>query len=254
MRLFNLEVSGRGTLGVPLLFFLTALVLASPPTPAHSASPPSPSASSPVTSVIIDDFEAGLSPKWEIKSFVGETSYEVVRDGDNRVLKAHTEGNASGLVYKLKLELDEFPVLVWRWKVEGVFEDGDARVKSRDDYPARVYVVFPGWIPLFTRSINYIWANKLPKGESLPSTFYSKSIMVALQSGNDRAGEWVTERRNVVEDYKKLFGTSPPKISAIAIMTDADQTGATATAYYDDLRFESAIGGSVPLDTGAAKR
>lgn len=247
MRLFNLEVSGRGTLGVPLLFLFIIAVLALGTSTAHSASAPS-------SSLVIDDFEAGLSHKWEVKRFVGETRYEVVSDGGDKVLKARTEGSASGLFHDLNLDLNKFPILTWRWKVEGVLEDGDARIKNKDDYPARVYVVFPGWLPLFTRSINYIWANKLPAGQHIPSTYYSKSIMFALQSGNERASEWITERRNVVEDYKKLFGNAPPKVGTIAIMTDADQTGGSATAYYDDLRFESATGGSVPLDTGAAKR
>jgi hypothetical protein len=204
--------------------------------------------------VKIDDFEAGISAKWDRKVFKGKTHYEAVADKGNQVLRAHTEGGASGLVHKLKLDLKEFPILTWRWKVEGVFEDGDARSRSGDDYPARVYVVFPGWQPIFSRSINYIWANKLPKGEHVTSTFHSGTMMVALQSGDSNVGGWVTERRNVLEDYLNLFGNRPPRVGAIAIMTDGDQTGGSATAYYDDLRFESENEGSVPLDTGAAKR
>lgn len=204
----------------------------------------------------IDDFEAGLSPRWEKKLFVGETGYGVVKEDGGKALKATAEGSASGLIYPLpeNFDLKKTPILAWRWKVEEVFADGDARLKEKDDYPARLYVVFPGWLPLFSHSINYIWANKLPKGEHLPSTYHSKSIMVAVQSGNERAGEWITESRNVYEDYRQLFGEAPPKAGAVAIMTDADQTGGSATAHYDEIRFESAPQGSAPLDTGAAKR
>ncbi|HWQ95684.1 MAG TPA: DUF3047 domain-containing protein, partial [Gammaproteobacteria bacterium] len=41
----------------------------------------------------------------------------------------------------------------------------------------------------------------------------------------------------VYEDYKKTFGEEPPMISGIAIMTDTDNTGEAATAYYGDIIF-----------------
>jgi len=37
------------------------------------------------------------------------------------------------------------------------------------------------------------------------------------------------------EDYKQAFGKEPPMISGIAIMTDTDNTGESATAYYGDI-------------------
>ncbi len=60
--------------------------------------------------------------------------------------------------------------------------------------------------------------------------------MIALQSGDQRAGSWLEERVNVYEDYRRLFGEEPPPVGAIAIMTDTDQTGERAVAWYDDLR------------------
>lgn len=35
-----------------------------------------------------------------------------------------------------------------------------------------------------------------------------------------------------------LFGEEPPLAGGIAIMTDTDNTGESATAYYDDIRIE----------------
>ena len=55
--------------------------------------------------------------------------------------------------------------------------------------------------------------------------------------GPDQTGQWVTEQRNVVEDFKKAFGKEPPNIGAIAIMTDTDNTGETAEACYGTIKF-----------------
>jgi hypothetical protein len=47
----------------------------------------------------------------------------------------------------------------------------------------------------------------------------------------------VSKKRNVYEDYKKAFGQEPPMISGVAIMTDTDNTGESAVAYYGDILF-----------------
>lgn len=186
--------------------------------------------------LLIDDFEAGLKPGWESKVFAGETDYQVVACGaDNHCLQAVSQGTASGLVYEIELETDAYPLLTWRWKVDGVLAAGDGRRKSGDDYAARVYVIFPHWFFPKTRTLNYIWANQLPAGTVLPNAYTGNAMMIAVQSGNARAGEWVEERRDIVADFQQAFGEKPPAIGAIAIMTDTDNTGASARAWYDDL-------------------
>ncbi len=134
---------------------------------------------------------------------------------------------------------------------------GDARKKSGDDYPARIYVNFQydpervgfvarlqyslakrkqGEYPLL-HTLNYIWANRLERGTFLANAYTERAMMVTVQSGDERAGQPVEERRNVYEDYKEAFGEEPTRVIGVAIMTDADNTGGTAWADYDDIRF-----------------
>jgi hypothetical protein len=170
-------------------------------------------------SLVLGNFSAGDLSGWKPKVFQGETSYTLVADGERRVLKAESNGAASGLF----------------WKIGGTIPNGNERTKEGDDYAARVYVVFPRTLFWRTKAINYIWANKLPKGESLPNAFTSNAMMVAVESGDGKAGTWVTEERNLYEDYRRLFGEEPPEIGAVALMTDTDNTGGKAVAYYGDI-------------------
>ncbi len=188
----------------------------------------------------IDDFEKGIDPRWQQKAFKGKTLYTVVPDGEGRVLRAESRAAASGLVFEKKYDLQDYPLLAWRWKVSNVLAKGDARTRAGDDYAARVYVIFPHWFPLKTRSINYIWANRLPEGDFIPNSYYGNAVMLAVESGPEKAGQWVQERRNVLADYRMLFGEEPPTVGAIAIMTDTDNTGESVVAYYDDIRLEKA--------------
>lgn len=187
-------------------------------------------------SLLIDDFETGLRPAWEAKVFKGRTDYRVVREVTGNVLRAESHGVASALILRQQIDLRKFPVLSWRWKVQNVLAKGDARTKDGDDYAARVYVVFPHWFFPKTRAINYIWANKLQSGTALPNAYTSKAIMIALESGEEHAGKWMLESRNVYADYLAIFGEEPPLAGAIAIMTDTDNTGSSAVAWYDDIR------------------
>ncbi|RNC70992.1 MAG: DUF3047 domain-containing protein [Desulfuromonadales bacterium] len=186
----------------------------------------------------IGRFSAGDLSGWEDETFRGKqkTIYTLVRDGGRTVLRAQSRGSASGLIRREGFDPKERPVLRWSWKVEGTLRNGNERTKEGDDYPARVYVVFPRGLFWKTKAINYIWANRLPKGESIPNPFAPKNVMmVAVESGNGQAGKWVEEERNIVEDYVKFFGEEPPKAGAIAIMTDTDNTGEEATAWYGDI-------------------
>jgi len=189
--------------------------------------------------LLIDDFDQGLRAGWQEKSFSGHTRYRVVAEGGGQVLQADSRDAASGLVYEIKADPRQLPILSWRWKVAGTVPGGDERSKQGDDYAARIYVIFPHWFFPKTKTLNYIWANRLPQGEHIPNPFTGNAIMLAVESGPGQAGEWISERRNVFQDYRQVFGNDPPTIGAIAIMTDTDNTGSTATAWYDDIRLSS---------------
>ena len=96
-------------------------------------------------------------------------------------------------------------------------------------------MTFPHWFFPKTTSLNYIWANRMPRGEVHPNAYTGNAMMIAVESGADKAGDWVTARRNIVADYRRAFGKEPPGKAVIAIMTDTDNTGQKATAWYDDI-------------------
>ncbi len=186
---------------------------------------------------MIADFSRGLGPEWREKSFVGNTLYEVVRLADGRaVLQATSRASASGLVLERKLDLKRYPILAWSWKIDHVLAKGDARTKAGDDYAARIYIVFPGTFFWQTKVVNYIWANRLPKGEMIKNPYTGNVVMIAVESGDERAGEWLTERRHVLDDFRRAFGREPRAAKAIAIMTDTDNTKESATAWYGAIR------------------
>lgn len=207
----------------------------------------------------------GISNGWQSVSMAAgwdTTAYKLVRtDHKGVVVRARSQGGASSLGVRRRVDLTEHPILEWSWKVDGIVEDGRAGVKEKHDFPARVYVSFAyeglslyrrlqlvtlralGFDAIPTRSISYVWANHMP-ADSLGSVFRDPFVnwlrQMAVRSGTTHVGTWRTERRNVRADYHRIFGEEPPPVKGVAIFTDTDQTGETVTAYYGDIVFRSA--------------
>ncbi|MFC1684004.1 DUF3047 domain-containing protein [Pseudomonadota bacterium] len=177
---------------------------------------------------------------WKETSFAGNTQYRIVKMDGVSVLKAESRASASGLAFETEVDLEQTPYLYWRWRVENTLGNIDERTKQGDDYPARLYVVKKGGLlPWRTRAIDYVWSSNRPQGSSWPNAYTDKAQMLALRSGNTELGQWVTERRNVREDFQRLFGEEITTIDVIAIMTDTDNSSGHAVAFYGDIRFAS---------------
>ena len=194
------------------------------------------------------------------KQIEKHTGYTVVKDGETTAIKAVSEASASGLTREIRINLKEYPIVQWQWKVANTLKKGDVTRKEGDDYPARIYITFEydsSKVGFFDKAkyetvkllygqypplaaINYIWESKAPKGTVVPNPYTDQVKMIVVESGVDRLNQWVSEERNVYEDYKKAFGHEPPPISGVAIMTDTDNTGESATAYYGDIVFKKA--------------
>ncbi len=202
------------------------------------------------------------APAWEpltFKKIDKHTDYRLVDKNGVTVMKAESDASASGLIRKMRIDPHKYPIIQWRWHATGVYEKGDVARKSGDDYPARIYIAFeydPDKVGFFERAkfnmikmihgeypptgaINYIWASSAPKGRVVPNAFTDRVKMIVVESGRERTNTWVSESRNILEDYKAAFGEEPPMIRGIAIMTDSDNTGESAVTYYGDIVMKS---------------
>jgi len=190
------------------------------------------------------------------KKIPKQTAYELIKDGDAVVVKAVSDASASGLTKAVTIDPKEYPIVRWRWKVENVLRHSDVSRKDGDDYPARLYITFAydpdkvslgkklkfktgqalfGDIPI--GALNYIWDTNTPIGTIVENAYTDFAQMVVVESGMQKVGRWVSEQRNIYEDYKQAFGEEPPLMNGVAIMTDTDNTKEQATAYYGDIQF-----------------
>ncbi|MDH3414264.1 MAG: DUF3047 domain-containing protein [Gammaproteobacteria bacterium] len=175
---------------------------------------------------------------WQPWKFFSETRYTPVEIDGRRAVKAVSSGSASGYYRKMTIDLQQTPVLRWSWRVDNTIGEVDERSKEGDDYPARVYVIAAQ--PVFfwkSRALNYVWSSTRPEESSWPNAYSSRAVMIAVRSGERGLGKWQEEERNVRSDFERYFGKEVRYVDAIAFMTDTDNTGRQAVAYYGDIYF-----------------
>ncbi len=179
--------------------------------------------------------------QWDRHSFQGDTRYQRVEvDGQAALHAVCNDATASGLFYREEIDLRETPVMEWRWRVDDTFRDIDETTRAGDDYPARIYVVEEHRVLRWrTRAVNYVWSSMQAAGNHWENAYASQARMIAIRGPEDTGEGWRTERRNVREDFQRFHGRSPERINAVAIMTDCDDTGQTAEAWYGEIRFLS---------------
>jgi len=189
----------------------------------------------------VANFSKSSLEGWEDKVFTGTTSYQLLQLKDKKVLMAESQDSASGLIKKMHVDLKKYPYLNWSWSIENRLDIKNEKIKSGDDYAARIYVVVDGGIMLWrTRAVSYVWANEASKGEIWQNAFAGKNaIMMALRSRQDKTSTWYSEKRNVYEDLKRLFGAEFRSIYAIALMTDTDNSHGQVKSYYGDIYFST---------------
>ena len=194
---------------------------------------------------------------WRLSGLKRPTEYQLVDHEGRTVVAARARASASGLVFPVNVELKEYPYLHWHWKVPALIAGADNTQRHLEDSPVRIVITFDGdksklpfderlfadQFKMFTKQefpyaiLMYIWENRAPVGRVIDNVHTSRIKMIVADTGAENLGKWRSESRNVYEDFKRAFGEEPPRIRSIGIMTDSDNTGADAEAYYGDISF-----------------
>jgi len=174
----------------------------------------------------------------------GQVDYEILKRGGDGYVQALSDKACSALYYRIGYKLKDYPVISWQWQVAKFPDKSCAKTdKEKDDYAARLYVIFPFLNFSSSRFIEYVWDDCEPAGTIIKSPEGDNIRLIVARSGKDEGQEWTSEKRNVYEDYVLAFGNPPERrVGAIAIMCDADSTRTKAESMFDNITILSEKG------------
>jgi len=181
-------------------------------------------------------FSPGIFPfDWKYRDKKAVEIYGVVKEKENYYVKARSLNSGIQILKKFKVDLKEFPILSWKWRVIKLPSEEKPSEKNKSDNGASIYAIFSGF--LSRTALKYGWSNYYTKGTFIDKSSQMKVIF--LRDKTDPKNTWVLESRNLYEDYKDYFGKEPSKLTAIAIMSDSDDTESLAEADYSDFKMKS---------------
>jgi hypothetical protein len=179
----------------------------------------------------VGEFPAG----WKVRKDEAESAYRVTEEGGTRFLRTDAEKIGQQAAKQFEWNLDEYPILAWRWRPIEFPKDSDERTKKNDSVLA-VYLLVPYSKVRGPQAVKYVWSEKVPVGTQLESNMGLTKVRV-LKSGVDGKGNWSEERVDARAHFLAAFGVDKaPAPGGIAVLTDADDTESRAIGDYADFR------------------
>ncbi len=157
------------------------------------------------------EIKDGAPLEWELVKKSGTPVIKLEKVGDKFCLHMVSDSDSSfGINKEIKVNAAEHPFFNWKWRVAKLPKGGDVRKADTDDQAIQIYVAFKatGWpVKLNTPTIGYIWDNEAPKDAVVtsPQPLSGKVRYIVLRNKSDELNKWYEEKRNISEDYKKLF-------------------------------------------------
>jgi hypothetical protein len=194
----------------------------------------------PMALVVLNPTSAGpgrLPEGWQLKVHRGSPDLAVIGEGNSRVLRFKSHKSSFGIERGVDVDVNQYPLLTWNWKVSALPAGGDFRRYSTDDQAAQVLVAFDDH-----RILSYIWDSSAPKGDWQSASSFPLLHIFALvcHSGAAELNQWLAETHNVAADFQKAYQRGPSRVKGIRLQINSQHTGSSAESYFGDVSFRAA--------------
>ena len=176
----------------------------------------------------------GAPEGWKLKEKTGEAEFKILREDGETLAYLKSIAASFSLERTLRIDPNRYPYISWKWKVLRLPLGGDVRLKRKNDQAAQILIAFKG-----REAISYIWDTVAPEGsisdESIGWPINFKIKIITVKSGASDLNNWVSFKRNIVEDYKRLYQENAPMIEGVRIQINSQHTGTVAEALFGEI-------------------
>ena len=209
-----------------------------------------------------ENYQENTIPRgWTLRRWPGQTagaSAQWTIDDGVHAVRLHSKAALTFLENTVRININEYPVVSWRWKAENILAGIDERMKEGDDHPIRIFFVFEPdeakqslWFrlkrfiyldrihghPFGGRFTEYLWSSHLEAGEIINDPGKTWQKLMVVEGGSSKLNQWLSYRRNLYQDFKSLYNEEPRDLVFIGILSDTDQSRQEVTSYIADLKF-----------------
>lgn len=193
-------------------------------------------------------------PPWRFAGLPAQTlprtHYSLVESDGVPSLRIEAQGSYGNLLHPTHSMPGR---LQWQWRVERFAAATDLRTKAGDDTSVKVCALFDHpleRVPFVERqllrlarsrsgedlpaaTLCYVWDPGLAAGTMIDNAYSRRVRYVVLRGGDAAPTPWHSESRDLAADFLRVFGdeaTEVPRLRAIAVGADTDNTGSQALA------------------------
>lgn len=203
-------------------------------------------------------------PAWRGVPFPGKrsTHYRPLQHDGRTALHARADTSASMWRRPVKVDAHDLGRVRFSWNVPRLIEHADLSDRDAEDTPVRIVLAFEGdhaRLSLRNRmmfdlaetltgerppyaTLMYVWDTRAAVGSVIPAARTDRVRKLVVESGAQRLQRWLSYERDVVADYRHMFGEDPGPLVGVAFMTDSDNTESQTEAYYGDIELYGKAG------------
>ena len=156
--------------------------------------------------VLLEDWSKGepdgFPQGWQASrsETITRQAYQIQQEGTQTFLKCKGVDSNVRIFKRLAWDPKAFPIISWRWRLHGP-------VGGTEPFAAVVVSLDQDFfgIPVNTK---YIWSPNVTKGTVIEGGLF-RPTQIVLRSGADQVGQWVQERVNAYEDFKRIHKHEP---------------------------------------------
>jgi hypothetical protein len=183
------------------------------------------------------------------------TVYEPMSMDGRSVVRARSQASASMWRKRMKVPPQALGRVRFEWLVDRLVPGADLRDVDRSDSPVNLVLAFDGDRSRLSArnrmlfelaeavsgeeppyaTVMYVWSEQLPVGSVVRSGRSDRIRKIVVESGTSRLGRWQRHERNIAADFRTAFDEDPGPLIGIALMTDSDNTGTSAEAWYGEV-------------------
>ena len=175
---------------------------------------------------------------WRYISFPRRPGVAFTAHGEDTVI-VRTNAGVGVLWHPVPRKVSRASKARWRWQVTEGVGPTDLTKKGGDDRVLAVYFAFAdkkdavGDVDLMDMLqrgrgdlLMYVWGGAAKPGTVLPLPYFGgRGRTVVKRAANTQSGVWFNESADVRGDFRRAFGRAPGRLVAVAVSSDADDTG-----------------------------
>jgi len=200
---------------------------------------------------------AQAAPEWRAVLLPGKAETTYTRCEFEGRAAWHARSQAAASLWRKPVDVGVTPAthVEFSWWVAGRIAGADLSRAEVADSPVRVGFAFDGEVSRLSMRnrmqfqlvetltgesppcamLMYVWDNHAALDSVLSSPRSDRMRKIVLESGDTHLRQWRNYRRNLFSDFQRAFGEPPGRLIGMALMTDTDNTGGVAEAWYGDV-------------------